>query len=217
MRSRTTHQLDEVPVFTCRIAVALNVTDELRVSLTSCIETERSLNLLVLQVTIDSLRTSDYLNAILLSSVVLCKYTSIGVRVVTTDDYESLDTKFAKNLDTLLKLVFLLQLSTARADDIKTTSIAVLVHDFRSNLHVVVIYETTRTENETIKFVSWVESLYTIEKTRNHVVTTRSLTTREDNTYIERREFLSLTSFESDDRHSVCIREQCLDFILITY
>ena len=40
VRSRTTHHLDEVPVFTCRITVALDVTNQLRVGLTSGIETK---------------------------------------------------------------------------------------------------------------------------------------------------------------------------------
>ena len=206
-----------MPVFACRIAVALNVTDELRICLTSCIETERSLNLLVLQVTVDSLRTTDYLNAILLSSIVLSKYTSIGVRVITTDDNERLDTEFTENLDTLLKLVFLLQLGTARTDDIETTSVAVLVHELRSNLHILVINETTRTEDEAIELVSWVERLHAVEETRDNVVTARSLTARKDNTYVESREFLSLASLESNNRHTVCVREESLDFFLVTY
>ena len=206
-----------MPVFACRIAVALNVTDELRVSLTSCIETERSLNLLVLQVTVDSLRTTDYLNAILLGSIVLSENAGVGVRVVTTDDNECLDTELTENLDTLLKLVFLLQLCTARTDDIETTSVTVLVHELRSNLHIVVINETARTEDEAIELVSWVERLHAVEETRNHVVTARSLTARKDNTYVESREFLSLASLESNNRHSVCVREESLDFFLVTY
>ncbi|WP_440323194.1 hypothetical protein, partial [Laedolimicola sp.] len=69
------------------------------------------------------------------------------------------------------------------------------------------IYETARTEDEAIELVSWVERLHTVEETRDHVVTTRSLTTRKDYTYVESREFLSLASLESNDRHSVSVRE----------
>ena len=79
------------------------------------------------------------------------------------------------------------------------------------------VNETTRTEDETIELVSWVERLHTVEETRNHVVTARSLTTREDNTYVESRKFLSLTCLECNNRHSISVREQRLDFILITY
>ena len=70
VRSRTTHQLDEVPVFTCRVTVTLDVTDYFSISLTSCIETERSFNHIVLQVTVNCFRATDYLYTILLSSIV---------------------------------------------------------------------------------------------------------------------------------------------------
>ena len=101
-----------MPVLTCRVAVALDVADKLRVCLTSCVETERSLNLLVLQIAVDSLRAADNLNTVLLCCVVLSEHTSVSVRVVTTDDYESLDAELAKNLNTLLELLFLLELCT---------------------------------------------------------------------------------------------------------
>ena len=110
VRCRTTHQLDEVPVLTSRVTVTLNVTDKLRVSLSSCIETERSLNLIVLQVAIDSLRATNNLYTILLSCIVFSQHTSISIRVVTTNDYNSLDIQLTKNFKTLLKLFFLLKL-----------------------------------------------------------------------------------------------------------
>ena len=112
MRSRATHHLDEVPILAGRVTVALDVTNQLRISLTSGIETERSLNLLVLQVTVDGLRTTDYLNTIVLSSIVLGQYASVGVRVVTTNNYDSLDVKLADNLETFLELINLLKLGT---------------------------------------------------------------------------------------------------------
>ena len=135
------------------------------------------------------LGATDYPNAILLGSIVLSENAGVGVRVVTTDDNECLDTELTENLDTLLKLVFLLQLCTARTDDIETTSVTVLVHELVSNLHIVVINETARTEDEAIELVSWVERLHTVEETRDHVVTARSPTARKDNTYVESREF----------------------------
>ena len=77
------------------------------------------------------------------------------------------------------------------------------------------IYETTRTKNETIEFVSWVERLHSVEQTRDDIMSTRSLTTAEDDTYVERLERFLFTCFELNDRHAVSVREQCLDFFLI--
>ena len=48
-------------------------------------------------------------------------------------------------------------------------------------------------------------------------MTTRSLTTREDDTYVEWRECHWLAWLESDDRHAISVREQLLDLSLIAY
>ena len=47
------------------------------------------------------------------------------------------------------------------------------------------IYKTSRTENETEETVLGVETLDLVEQTSDHIVTARSLTTTEDNTYID--------------------------------
>ena len=91
------------------------------------------------------------LYAVLPSRVVLSEYTSVCVRVVATGDNESLDAEFAENLNTLLELFFLLELSTSRADDVETTGIAILVHELRCDLYVVVVNETARTEDEAVE------------------------------------------------------------------
>ena len=103
VRSRTTHQFDEVPVFTCRVTVTLDVTDYFSISLTSCIETERSFNHIVLQVTVDCFRTTDYLHTVLLSSVVLSQYAGICIRVITTDDNQCFDAQFLDNFQILFQ------------------------------------------------------------------------------------------------------------------
>ena len=79
VRSRAAHQLDEVPVFACRVAVALNVTNHLSIGLAGSIETERSFNLVVLQVAVDSLGATDNLYAIVLGSIVFSQHASVGV------------------------------------------------------------------------------------------------------------------------------------------
>ena len=165
MRSRATHQLNEVPVLTCRVAVTLDVTDNLSVGLASSVEAERSLNLVVLQVAIDSLRTADNLYAVVLGSIVLSQNASVGVRVVTTDDYESLDIKLTQNLDALLKLVFLLKLCTARTDKIETAGVAIISDKLVCNLDVFVVNETARPHKEAIETVLWVQLLNLVKQT----------------------------------------------------
>ena len=144
MRSRTSHQFNEVPVFTCRDTVTLDITDNFGISLTSSIETERSFNHFVLQVTIDSLRTTDYLYATILGCIIFCQYASVGVRVITTDDYQCLAAQFC--------------------DDFQTR-IAVFVNDISSKLHIVMVNQTTGAQNETKQLAVFVQRLDTVEQT----------------------------------------------------
>jgi len=150
MRSRTTHQLDEVPVFTCRVTVTLDVTDYFRISLTCCIETERSFNHIVLQVTVDCFRATDYLYTVVLSCIVFSQYTSVCVRVVTTNDNQCFDAKFFDDFISLFELAFCFQFRTSGTDDIETTCVTVFVDNISSQFHIIVIYQTTRTQNKTI-------------------------------------------------------------------
>ena len=113
VRSRTSHQLDEVPVLLCRVAVTLDITDNFGINLTSRVETERSFDLLVLQVTVDRLRTADYLNTGPRSLVVFGQYASICVGVVATNDNQCLDVQFFQNFQPLVELFFCFQFGTA--------------------------------------------------------------------------------------------------------
>ena len=79
------------------------------------------------------------------------------------------------------------------------------------------VNKTARAKNEAIELVGRIERLHTIEQAGNHVVTTRSLTTREDDTHVEGFESNGLAWFESDDRHAVSVGEQFLNFSLIAY
>ena len=60
-----------MPVFLGRIAVAGYIADELTVNLGCCVKTERYLNVLVLEVTVDGLGNTDNLNTSIVSLVVL--------------------------------------------------------------------------------------------------------------------------------------------------
>ena len=78
------------------------------------------------------------------------------------------------------------------------------------------VNETARTKDEAIKLVCWVELLDTVEKTRDHVVTARSLTTRKNYTYVYcSSSHLAFCRLELDIWHTVSVREEILYFFLI--
>ena len=80
-----------MPVFFSRVSVALDVTNKFCESLTSGVKTERGLDHLVFEVTVDSLRATDDLDTAVLLDVILSEYASVGVTIVATDDDDSFD------------------------------------------------------------------------------------------------------------------------------
>ena len=217
VRSRTAHQFNEVPVFTCRVTVALDVTNHFWVYFTCSIETERSFNHFVLQVTVDSFRTTDHLYTGILGSIVFGQNAGICIRVVTTNDYQCFDTQFIDNLQPLFELFRSFQFGTSRTNNVETTCITVFIDDIGSQFHIIMVNQSTGTQDKAIQLVVFVQCLDTIEQTRDYVMSARSLSSWKDNTYIHSGELDSFTFFEFNQRHSVSVREQFLDSFLIGY
>ena len=222
MTCRTSHEADEVPVFLRGVSVTLDVTDELSVRLTSGVETERGLDHLVLEVAVDSLRAADDLDAALFLEIVLSKDTSVGVRVVTADDDNRLDTEFFADLDTVIELPSLLQFGTTGTDDVETTGVAVLVDDIRCELLILAVNKTRRTSEEAVQLIVRIQRFKTVKETGDDVVTAGSLTSGENHTHVERLCFRLLTfdfrlryRFHSNDRQTVRVREEFLDLLLV--
>ena len=99
--------------------------------------------------------------------------------------YQRRNLEFAQDLQTGLKLFGLFQLGAARADQVKTTSVAVLLDHVASDLNVAVLNQTVRSAKETVQAAILVQRLNTIIQATNHVMATRGLTTTEDYTHVE--------------------------------
>ena len=69
------------------------------------------------------------------------------------------------------------------------------------------IYQTTRPHQEAIQAVFFVQLLQSIEQATNHIMSTRSLTSTEDNAYIHQLVFTFITWHKLNERHSVCMWE----------
>ena len=202
VRGRAAHQLDEVPVLACRVAVALYVADNLSIGLAGSIETERCLNLVVLQVAVYGLGTADDLYAVVLCSIILSQHTGVGVGVVTTDDYHGVDAKLTDDFQSLLKLVYLLKFRTARA-----YHVAVVLEEVLGYLDILMVNKSTRTHEETVKTVCGIQLLYLVKKSGDNVMTARSLAAAEDYTHIDGLAELLLTGYELHQRHAVGVGE----------
>ena len=77
------------------------------------------------------------------------------------------------------------------------------------------LHQSARTQNETEETVLGVQLLDGVKQTGNHIVTTRSLTTRQDYTHIHLRCVGNITLFEFNEGHSVGVGEKLLDFLLV--
>ena len=217
MRSRATHNLDEVPVFACRVAVALNVTYEFSISLSGGVEAERSFNLFVLQVAVNGLGASDDLYAHVLCCVVFCEHACVGVRVVATDDDDSLDIELAYDFQAFFKLVFLFKFGTSRAYHVETSGIAVVVDEFSSEFHVVVVYESAGTHEEAIEFVLGIKFLHGVEESGDDVVSAGSLSAAEYDTHVHGFMLLFLTLYKLHEGHAIGVWEEFLYLFLVVY
>ena len=219
MRGRASHHLDEVPVLPRRVAVTLDITNDLRVDLCRSVEAKGGLYLLILEVSIDRLGAADHLHSCIDRLVVLGEYASVGIGVVTTDDHESRDPELAQNLKSAVKLILCLQLGTSGADHVKSTRITILVDDLSGELDILVLDQTRRTHQESVESALRIECLDPIKDTGDHVVSAGGLTTGQEDTYIDRLVLGTgiLSLLEGDARHAVGIGEELLDSLLISH
>ena len=138
------------------------------------------------------------------------------VGVITTDNYQCLDAQFLDDFQTFIKLFYLFQFGTSRTDDIETTGIAVFVDNIGSQFHIIMVYQTTGAQNETIQFAVLVQCFDTVEQTGNNIMSAGSLSTRQDDTYVDGRHIDSFAFNELNQRHAVSVREQGFDSFLVS-
>ena len=81
---------------------------------------------------------SDYLNACVVSSHVLCKNCCVGVGIVTADDYDSGKAVLLGNFGNNLELLFSLKFGSAGTDDIETACISVSIDESIIKLYIVI-------------------------------------------------------------------------------
>ena len=136
MRSRTSHQLDKVPIFLSRVTVSLYVTDYFGIYFTSRIETERRLYHFVLQVSIDSFRATDYLNSGSNLFIIFGEYASVGIGIVATDNNDSFDSQLFNNFETTVELILRFQFGTSRTDNVESARIAVVIDNIGRKFHI---------------------------------------------------------------------------------
>ena len=214
---RTSHELDEVPILACRVAVALNVADELRVCLCGSVEAEGSLYLAVLEVAVYGLRAAYYLYAVVLCGIVFGQYAGVGVRVVAADDDKRLDIKLAHNLKTLLKLLHLFQLGASRAYHVEAAGVTVVVDEVFGYLDVFMVNQSARAEDKAVQLVLRVHLLYGVKQSCYDVVAAGGLSAAKYHADVGNLAVFRFARFKLYHRHPVSVREQLLDFLLIVY
>ena len=79
------------------------------------------------------------------------------------------------------------------------------------------VNQTARTKDEAEETVLGIQLLNRIEKTCNHIVSAGSLSTTEDDTDIHLCGISNVALLELDERHSVSVGEESLDFFLVIH
>ena len=216
MGSGTTHNLDEVPVLLSGVGITLDITDNLGICLCSCIETERSLDVLVLKVTVDRLGAADNLDACVICSHVLSESSCVCVGVVTADDDDSCEAVLLSIVCNSLELLNCLELCSAGTDDIESACVPVCVDELVVELYIIILKKSVRTALESEKNVLGICSLKCVIKTGDDIVSARSLSARKDNAYDLLLCLGSVSAlYKCDLGLTVCIGKKCLDLLLI--
>ena len=171
----------------------------------------------ILQVTIDGLGHTDHLHAGIMSLVVLGQDGCIGVAVITADNHYSRDFELAQDIQTSLKLFGFLKLGTARTDQVKAASVAVLLNQVTCELNVAVLYQSGRTTQEAIQAAILVQRLDAVIEATDHIVAARSLTTTQDHAHVERilGRHRRIIALKGQLRQTIGAGEQLLNGLLI--
>ena len=157
------------------------------------------------------------MHTIVLRSIVFGQHASVGVRIVATDNDNGLDVELTDNLEAFFELLLFLELRTPGANHVEAASVTVFVNNLLGQLHVVMLHQTARPHQETVNAVSGVELLHGVEEARNHVMTARSLASRQDDTNIHRFMLHILTGNKLHKGHSVGVGKETLNVLLIVY
>ena len=86
MRGRASHNSDEVIVVSGRLGISAQVSNSFRVHFGSSVKSKTNLNVLVSEVTVNSLRSSNDLALSVMLGEVLSQQASIGVGVISSDN-----------------------------------------------------------------------------------------------------------------------------------
>ena len=193
VRSRTSHQFDEMPIFTGRVCIALDIADNL------C--------MFVLQISVNGLRTSDNLHTAFLGCVIFSQDTSVRIGVVATDDDNGFNSQFLDDFKSFFELFLFFEFGTSGTDHVKTARIAILVYDVSRQFHIFVVHQSAGTQNKAIQLAFRVQSFNTVEQSANDIMPAGSLASGKNYTDVERGVRLSLARNELNKRHSISVRE----------
>ena len=123
--------------------------------------------------------------------------------------------------DTVVELPGLFEFGTSGTDDVEAAGVTVLVDDGAGEFLILAVDETGRTAEEAVELVVGVQCLQTVVETADNVVTAGSLTAGEDDADVNRFGVgIGLgvgVRLERDKGQTVGVREEFLDFLLVSY
>ena len=148
VRRRSAHELDEVPILTRRVAVALDVSDHLGVDLAGGVEAKGCFDEVVLQIAVDRLGAADDADAGSDRPIIFGQHGRVRVRVVAADDDERRDAQLLEDLQPLVELFASLELRAPGADHVEAARVAVFVDDVGRQLHVFMLHQSAGPQDE---------------------------------------------------------------------
>ncbi len=180
VRSRAAHELDEVPVFSRRDGIALNVSDEVGVNFAGRVEAEAGFDVFAFEVAIDGFGNSDNRQRGFAGGGEFSEFGGVRIRVITADDDQCGEVSGFGCLEGFEEILFGFQLGAAGADDVEAAGVSVIRQKLGIDLRAVVGEKAIWAIAESNEGAFGVDLLNGIEDSRDHIVPTRRWATGED-------------------------------------
>ena len=180
VRSRAAHELDEVPVFSRRDGIALNVSDEVGVDFAGGVEAKAGLDVFAFEVAIDGLGNADNRERGLAGGGEFSEFGGVRIRVITADDDQRGEVAGFGCFEGLQEILFGFQLGAAGADDVEAAGVSVAFQKLGIDLRAVIGEKAIWAIAESNEGAFGVDLFNGIEDSRDHIVSTRRWATRED-------------------------------------
>ena len=124
------------------MCIAFKIANELAIKFGGSVKAKRGFNPSIFEVAINGFGATNHLHWFVFGFVVFCQNSSIGVGVIATHNHNCANVEFFDDFEPFVKLFGGFKFGAPRANNVKTTRVAVLVNQVAGEFDIVVVDES---------------------------------------------------------------------------